>query len=533
MNLSALWTEFRAGELPAGYGWALLGSVLILGLLLDRAVFRPLLKFLLSGTPDSAAIRARRRREDLFAHLAILAAASWTLLHAITPAAERLHRVPYQASLLAVVLLTAFVAFDVALVFFGDFVPVRGGRAPMSQFFKDVLRTVALLVCFFGALKLAFPGTDVGNLLATSAVLSLVVGLALQESLSNVFGGLMLTVDQPYKPGDWIEIDGKEGKVLDSNWRSVRVLTRDDDVIYVPNRVMANANIINFSAPTHLHRIRRSVGVEYGAPPNKVRQALLSVMSRVEGVLATPPGEVFVLDYADFAVVYEMRFWIDRYVERTRIESDVMRGVWYQLKRNGIAIPFPIRDVYLRREKPATSTDEVAALLRKVDILASLKEPELRVLAEDLTTQIYAKGEAVCRQGEEGSTFYIIRSGQVAVTVTGEQNSGLTGVEAEVARLGPGAYFGEMSLLTGESRKSTVRALEDCEVLSLDRESFGVLIRDNPAIAQTMSEVIADRATASQQRLVAEHQTRAFAKRAEEPRSRDIFEKIRAIFRFR
>jgi small-conductance mechanosensitive channel len=526
MSLAAHWHAFHRGSHGLGHGAVAAGAALIAGMAITLLVVRPVARLVTSLDSETLG-GARRTRLGFASFAAAFCIASFVFFEGWLSVEERASNLPLHVSELLLVLLVGYVVVEILLLFLADYLPRRRGRAPLSQFFKDVVRTLALLGLFFGGVKAAFPQTDLAQLVTTSAILSIVIGLALQESLGNVFSGLMLTVDEPYKPGDWIEIDGKEGKVLDSNWRSVRILTREDDVIYVPNSTMARSNVVNFSAPTPLHLLRRKLGVEYGAPPNKVKQVLVGLMSHVDGVLKDPPPDVFVLDYADFAIVYELRFWIDSYAARTRIESEVMRGVWYHLKRNGISIPFPIRDVYLRRDKPAQRPEEIVGLLKKVDILGALKDEELRMLADDLTTQLFARNETICRQGEEGSTFYIIRSGKVSVRV-----KAMTSADTEVAQLGPGAFFGEMSLLTGEPRSSTCQAAEDSELLCLDRESFAVLLKENPQIAQSMSEIIAARQAAKEKTLL-ERSTKVFAKVDAEERRTKIFDSIRAIFRFR
>jgi CRP-like cAMP-binding protein len=371
--------------------------------------------------------------------------------------------------------------------------------------------------------KVAFPEVDIGAIMTTSAILSVVIGLALQESLSNIFAGIMLTIDRPYKPGDWIEIDGKEGKILDSNWRSTRVMTRDDDIIYVPNSTMAKSNIINLTDPTPEHLCRRKLGIEYGAAPNKVRNVLINLMNHVDGVLKDPPPDVYVVEYADSAVIYDLRFWIVDYDRRLKIEAEIMRTIWYHLKREGISIPYPIRDVYLRRAKAATQPGETVELLKKVDILQPLKDEEVAMLAEDLSSHLYGKGEVICRQGEPGSTFYIIKSGRIGVRVKKDD------ADVEVAQLEPGNYFGEMSLLTGDARSSSCVALEDSELLCLDRDSFAVLLQENPPVAKAMSDILAARSQATQKKLSEERGTEV--RRSPEEGSKRILERIWTIFR--
>ncbi|MBV8882020.1 MAG: mechanosensitive ion channel, partial [Planctomycetaceae bacterium] len=490
-------------------------------------LLRPLVRTL-SSKDIPKIFQSRLRRTGFAMSVASLALGAYVACHAFWPLDVRTRKLPFETSELLLIVFAGYVFLEILLAFFGDWLPHVRQQSPMAPIIKDLVRALALVGVGMMGVKYAFPDVDIGAVMTTSAILSVVVGLALQESLSNVFAGIMLTIDRPFKPGDWVEVDGKEGKVLDANWRSTRVLTRDDDIIYVPNSTMAKGNIVNLTDPTPEHLCKKRIGIEYGAPPNKVRTVLVDVMSRVDGVLATPPPDVYLVEYADSAVLYDLRFWIVDYDRRTRIEAEIMRAVWYRLKREGINIPFPIRDVYLHRARPSQRPDEIIELLQKVDILQPLKEEELTMLAEDLSHHLFGKGEAVCRQGDPGSTFYIIKTGLVAVRVKGSD-----GVEVEVARLKPGTYFGEMSLLTGDARSSTVVALEDSELICLDRETFGVLLQENPPIAQRMSEILAHRSQATQKRLNQERETMVRAAPGEDGSSHKILEKIWTIFRTR
>jgi len=145
------------------------------------------------------------------------------------------------------------------------------------------------------------------------------------------------------------------------------------------------------------------------------------------------------------------------------------------------------------------------------------------MLAEDLSHHLFGRGEAICKQGEPGSTFYIIKSGLIAVKVKKDD------AEVEVARLQPGSYFGEMSLLAGDARSATCVAFEDSELLCLDRETFGVLLQENPPVAQAMSDVLAARSQATQKRLSEEKGTDV--RRSHQEGSKRILERIWTIFR--
>lgn len=270
MRLEAFYGDLVNGRATPALAASAALVALVAAFLVSAFVIRPLLRALSSHDPEKVA-DARRKRVRFAANGTSFALAAFVFFLATFPPAIRYQRLPFSVSVLLLIVFTGFLAIELFLALFADFLPQRRKQPPRSQFFKDLVRTLFLIgITIFGA-KAAFPATDIGQIVTTSAILSVVIGLALQESLSNVFSGLMLTVDEPYKPGDWIEIDGREGKILDSNWRSVRVLTRDDDVIYVPNSSMAKHNVVNFTAPTPLHLCRRRIGVEYGAPPNKVK----------------------------------------------------------------------------------------------------------------------------------------------------------------------------------------------------------------------------------------------------------------------
>lgn len=528
MDVSAIWRNFQDGTSSYRAAFFLAAFLAASAFAVGVIIVRPLIRTFSKNEPEKVR-QSRYRRITAGVVLTALSLGFYVFLHSIYWPDERGRKMGYQVNELLLFVFTGYVTLEVLLGFFVDYIPRLRGHAPLAPILKDLLRAVVLLAIFILGLKHAFPDADIGALVTTSAILSVVIGLALQESLSNIFSGLMLTIDHPFKPGDWIQVDGQEGKVLDSNWRSTRVHTRDDDIIYVPNSTMAKGNIMNLTDPTPDHLVRIRVGVDYAAPPNKVRSVLINVMLHVEGVKKEPAPDVFLVDFGDSAIVYELRYWIEEYDRRPRVDSEVRRGVWYHLKREGISIPFPIREVYLHRHKEERRPEEIIGLLRRVDILQPLKEDDVVMLAEDLSHHLYAKGEAICRQGEPGSTFYIIKSGTIGVRVKGEG-----GVDAEVARLQPGSYFGEMSLLTGEPRSSTCTALEDCELLCLDRESFAVLLQENIAVAQAMSDILAARSQATQARLTLERETVLKSRPPEvETGSRRILEKIRSIFGFK
>lgn len=522
-----LWRDFVAGTCGKGTGLLLAVGALVLSLATIPLIFRPLVELVSRLDPERMR-KARVRRISFSLLLTSFTLTIFTYLHAILPASVRHDHLHYELAELFFILFGLYAVFEILLAFFAHFLPQSRGGTPVSPIYKDLFRTIVFFGVLLFALKQAFPAANLTALLTTSAILSVVLGLALQESLANIFSGVVLSVDRPYQPGDWILVDGIEGKVMDSNWRSTRLLNRDNDMLHVPNSIMARSNFINFAQPSGLHLCRRNLSVELAAQPNKVRSVLIDMMMRADGVVRDPAPDVFTLSFGEMGATYELRFWIRDFDRRTRIESDVIRGAWYHLHRNRIRLAYPSHDLYSRRDRPDSAREEVVSLLRRVDILKALDADDVTLLADDLRSQLFAHDEVVCRQGEMGSTFYIIRSGRVAVRTKSAE-----GIESEVARLGPGDYFGEVSLLTGEARSSTCVAVEDTELLALDRETFSVLLQENPPVAQRMSEVLAMRTQAAQAKIQQDRETMARpSQKADEAATRRILEKIWNIFGF-
>ncbi len=215
----------------------------------------------------------------------------------------------------------------------------RGVRLP--PLLPPVFIAVAYLITGFIVLKAA--GVELTGLLATSAITSLVLGLALQPILGNFFSGLVISLERPYRINDWIQVGDVEARVVDITWRTTHLRTRDNDNLIYPNAEIANREIINFYYPHPLHLERIYVGVHYRTPPYRAKAALLAAARRVDGVLEKPSPECFVLEFGDSSITYELRAWIADISHRPRIESDIRTEIWEEFHRRGITIPFPIR----------------------------------------------------------------------------------------------------------------------------------------------------------------------------------------------
>lgn len=316
---------------------------------------------------------------------------------------------------------------------------------------------------------------DLSPLLTTFGVGSLVLGLALQDTLGNLFAGLALVFDRPFSVGHWIQVGDVIGRVKQIEWRGVRVVTRELNEITIPNIVIGKEQIVNFSSPSPIYGMRIKLGFSYDAPPNKVRQMLAEVALNTPGILTNPYPDVRTLNYGDFSVEYEVFFFIGDYDPVNRIRNEFMTNVWYAAKRYGITIPYPTSVQYQTHLEPRAIDEKrdhkVFDLIRAADLFKSLTDEECQQLAADSRIDYYARGQFLFKEGDEGNHLYVFIEGEVAVQVKGEGGEAVT-----IAVLSRGDVIGEMALFTGEPRKASGVALTDIVAVRIDKPVIAHLL---------------------------------------------------------
>ncbi len=389
---------------------------------------------------------------------------------------------------------------------------------------RDVIAAWLYLVAFAAVLRLTIH-VDLASMFATAGLLSVVIGLALQDTLGNVFSGLAIQVERPFKKGDWVSIGGTTGRIEELGWRATTLVTRDEDLVFVPNSVLTKLEFVNYSRPSPVTARKVEVGLTYETPPSAARTALLaSLESGIPGVLREPPPIVRVTSFGDSAVIYQVRFFIDRFQDALEIDSAVHAALWYALRRAGLTIPFPIRTVHSilkadTGDAPSSVAVEAERFLAEVDFLRALDDATRNRLAHRMRAVQFGAGETIVRQGDPGETFFLLAHGEVEV-----RRRLPTGADAPPVTLQAGAHFGEMSLLTGDPRAATVVATSDCLLLTLGRETFRDALLAHPEVAGTLAEILARR---EQENVAAAQAARTLT--AREPTR--ILGRLRELFR--
>jgi small-conductance mechanosensitive channel len=391
-------------------------------------------------------------------------------------------------------LVFSYAALRLGLYIYGDLFIVRWKQGSFPAAFKNIITTFVIIVVALVLLK-EILDINVTSLIATTTVLTAIIGLAFQSTLTNILAGLTIHLEKPLKQGDWISAGGYEGRVMDISLRSTRIMTNEHNEVFIPNSKVLGEAVVNYSLPDTVQVRTLIVGLSYSVPPNKAKTAILEVLSAVPRVLKFPVPVVRVANFGDFAIQFEIRYPISDFAAHADIGAEILNLLWYKFKRSEIEIPYPVRSVQVKQITPETlfveqerRADEIMGMMEHVEIFSPLSKAELKDLVAHISVKTYAVGEIPVRQGEPGNSFYIIKSGQVDVVVEKSSHE-----SAVVATLSQGNFFGEMSLLTGAVRTASIHVKEDAEFIIIEKNSFRSTLAQNPAIAESLSRILSER----------------------------------------
>jgi len=395
---------------------------------------------------------------------------------------------------------------------------------PWPRIFLDVFRWVLFIAAFVAVLYES--GVNAGNLFTGSALVTAALGFALKDTLGNVFSGLAIHAERPFEVGDWIQYDQNTahiGRVVEINWRATKVITLDEAYVIIPNGQLAQASIRNFTKPDRWSRRSLYVVTPYDVPPQRVQAIILDAIRGSFGVLEHPAPSVVTNDFKERGVEHWVRLFTTEFDKRDRVDGMARDRIWYALARHGIEIPVATHAVRLTElpapapEPPDAAVERRIECLEQVGLLEPLRAELVHQLAVENADRVYAAGEQVIRQGDPGESLFVIMGGRVEVTAREGDTPAV-----KLAVLGPGDYFGEMSLMTGAPRVATITALEETRLLEVGKASFRGIVAAHPELVEQFGTLL-------RLRLAERTQAIAGVERAT-PEIQDIFQKIRDFF---
>ncbi len=378
-----------------------------------------------------------------------------------------------------VVRATGYVLFDIVF-------QKRKGREA-SALLRGVVSIIGYLILLMLGYWLVLD-ENLGNILATSAVVSVILGLALQDTLGNFFAGISLHIEQPYHIKDAIKIESLLGRVEAVTWRATTIRTNDNTIIIIPNSRVARDALEVFPFGNLNRRILR-FPAPYRIPPETII-ALVRESVRTMGNVATEITPIVrIHEFADSSITYEALYWVKDYMWTPDIDAKIRERIWYVYHRSDIDIPFPVRTILMGDQQPSASRDaEYTRVLEQVDIFEPLTAEEREAIVNGLVRYVYAPGEIIIRRGDPGESMFIVYRGKVEVRLPSNN-----GDQHQVAVLEPGNFFGEMALFTGESRTADVSAVEEVELLEIRKSVIEQLLGNNMLLAEQLSRKVADR----------------------------------------
>ena len=408
--------------------------------------------------------------------------------------AERAHFVTALLQAFTLVNIVALAVFELLLP------AVRMSSVSITN---DIILGAAYIVATFFVLRSA--GMNPSSVLTVSAVVTGFVGLSMQTTLSNVFGGLAIQLDDSIHAGDWIQLEnGKQGKVKEIRWRHTVVETRDWDTIVVPNSALLSGNIMILGKREGMslqHRMWVYFNVDFRFSPARVIEVVAEALhaAPIDRVASEPKPSVICYDFAkdgrDSFGFYAVRYWLTDLAVDDPTSSVIRTRIYSALRRAGIPLARPSSTTFVHLDGEDSSERrlerhrrERVAALRAMDVFSVLTDEEFVRLSDHLRYAPFTAGETMTKQGAEAHWLYILTAGSAEVRTHVEDAPAKV-----VATLQAPAFFGEMGMMTGEKRTADVVARSEVECLRLDKQGFQSIIQARPEIATAISETLASR----------------------------------------
>jgi len=375
-------------------------------------------------------------------------------------------------------------------LFFG--LAFRLKRIDAPTLIRNIFTIVAFTILFLIAFTFLFPDQNLGALFTTSAILGVILGLALQDTLGNFFAGISLQADRPFQVGDVITVGAQRhtGVVEEISWRAIKIRTFQNHIVLIANSNAAKEPI-EVCPRDNLNARIVFFNTLYTDSPAKTIHVAREAVREADNVSDKVAPIVRIRSLGDNGVDYEVKYWLVDYAKYNDTDALIRQRIWYAFRRAGLNFAFPTRTLYVERPERAAQRDgdggAVVERLSAVDIFAPLSADETSMLAQAAVRHVFAPGETVIRAGDPGSSMFVVHKGRVRVQVS--EN----GRPRTVATLNEGDFFGEMALFTGEPRTANVLALEETEVLEIGHAAMKRVFDTNPDLVESLSFIMAER----------------------------------------
>ncbi|MFS2069727.1 mechanosensitive ion channel domain-containing protein [Pseudomonas sp. CT11-2] len=402
-------------------------------------------------------IGASRRNLRMCVRVGIFVLFCWVMLSVgISPLQPPLWPEDPVLNLIATVLGISWWLFAarVLTVILGNGLISRAGHN--ARFLYDLMGALIFLIGIVGAAAYVLQ-LPVKGLLATSGAMAVIIGLAVQSTLSDLFSGIVINTTKPYQLDDQVSIDGTQGKVVEIDWRSTHLITEMGGMAVVPNSLAAKARIINFSRPGNVHGVSVIIAVPSSVRPRRVIDALEKTLRGTQALLPGLSAKVSVksshLEYTE----YELKGYIASDQNKTEVCNLMFDLAHRHLEAAGVSWDAGQENQPWNRQRQ---------LLEDVRIFRSLSSDERERLASDMTPVDYQADEVILAIGEVADCLMVISTGVVSVSI----HDGEKLIEA--MRMGPGEVMGEEGILAAGPSRAEFRSITSGRLFRIEKTTL-------------------------------------------------------------
>jgi small-conductance mechanosensitive channel/CRP-like cAMP-binding protein len=345
----------------------------------------------------------------------------------------------------------------------------------------------AIYVCSALAMMGFVFGWPLQGLLATSGIIAIVLGLALQSTLSDLFSGISLTIEKPYQLGDDILLEGGiEGQVVEVNWRSTHLRNGANDRVVIPNSAIAKMRIQNHSAGTKRYNGSLSVTVDSRNETEVTMELLRQAAMTCPKILRQPPTTVSATDIKGDRITYDVSYNTATFNDAGEAKSQLISQIYKRAR--------PARAKQPQVEPSSPAQAFIASpllffpeneLLEHLRFFDALSPPEKAALAAKMRRHHFQAGEKIVTQGEKNDAIHFVFMGVIQVT-----HQVTDGRILEVHKVGPGDTFGEVSILTGMASAGTFNAITSGLLLQLKAEDLKPIIDARQELAEELCHYV-------------------------------------------
>ncbi|MBX3283460.1 MAG: mechanosensitive ion channel [Acidobacteria bacterium] len=367
----------------------------------------------------------------------------------------------------------------------------RSAQPGVSSLLKTVLSIIFYIIAFALIFQNQYPDVQLSALFTGSTIVGIVVGLALQDTLGNLFAGIAMQADQPFQVGDVISIQNRGMGVVEGvSWRGVKIRTFQNKLLIISNSVLGKETI-EVAPKDNLNARVVLFNTAYSYSPSRTSMVVREALRFTENVSRKRHPVVRIRNFGDSSIDWEVKYWIEDYTRHADTDALIRERIWYAFQREKIEFAFPTRTLVNQEAPPEVPPEEKitrrSVQLARIPIFAPLSEAEIERLASSAKARVYAPGESIVEQGAEGTSMFVITRGSVDVVLRRGQRSEV------INKLGEDDFFGEMSLLTGQPRTATVVATSETEVMRIGKRALKPILENNEALVLTVSERIQER----------------------------------------